>query len=414
MANVTAALPNVEGSNQARSVRSSRTFIWTAQGAGLVLLTFMSFFPALFHLEEYLFFVLLAVALWAGWREERVIWARSPIDVPLLLLVAWVLLTVPFATDPWYSFAEWRKLVVQVLVFYWALLVLRVRSDGSLTRGVLVAVAIATAALCAYGVVDFWGHGGSWKDRYVRAFAPSSDSNWLSTYLVIAIPLVASIVVILRAWWQRLTSGVVLAMALVAQFFTYNRAGWLALAAQGVTFGLCTGRRRFALWVLSGCMAIGLGLVLASQVGYQSSTVDPYSLNLRLALWKPGITAIAEHPLVGLGYGDYTFTAMPRGFTQYDRPVGLHNTFLIVAVGSGIPALVFLLWTLLAIVRASLRQWMASADQWWDQAVTIGLVMMVVGFTVRNFFAYMFAGSLAYLFWILVATGLAVKTRADK
>jgi len=263
-------------------------------------------------------------------------------------------------------------------------------------------------------VVDFWGHGGSWKDRYVRAFAPSSDSNWLSTYLVIAIPLVASIVVILRAWWQRLTSGVVLAMALVAQFFTYNRAGWLALAAQGVTFGLCTGRRRFALWVLSGCMAIGLGLVLASQVGYQSSTVDPYSLNLRLALWKPGITAIAEHPLVGLGYGDYTFTAMPRGFTQYDRPVGLHNTFLIVAVGSGIPALVFLLWTLLAIVRASLRQWMASADQWWDQAVTIGLVMMVVGFTVRNFFAYMFAGSLAYLFWILVATGLAVKTRADK
>lgn len=414
MADVTVALPDVEGSNQARSVRSARTFIWKAQGAGLVLLTGMSFFPALFHLEEYLFFALLAVALWTGWREGRVIWIRSPIDVPLLLLVGWVLLTIPFATDPWYSFAEWRKLVVQALVFYWALLVLRVRHDGSLTRGVLVAVVIATVVLCTYGMVDFVERGGSWKDRGARAFAPSSDSNWLSTYLVIAIPLVAAMVVILRAWWQRLTSGVVLAMALVAQFFAYNRAGWLALVAQGVTFGLCAGRRRFVVWVLGGGVAIGFGFVLASQVGYQSSTVDPYSLNLRLALWKPGITAIAEHPLVGLGYGDYTFTAIPKGFTEYDRPVGLHNTFLMVAVGSGIPALVFLLWTLLAIARASLRRWRTSADQWWDQAVTIGLVLVVVGFTVRNFFAYMFAGSLAYLFWILVATGLAVKTRTDK
>ncbi len=410
MADVTVAIPEVEGSNQARSARSASTFIWKAQGAGLALLTFMSFFPALFHLEEYLFFALLAVALGAGWREERAVWVRSPIDVPLLLLVSWVLLTIPFATDPWYSFAEWRKLVAQVLVFYWAFLVLRVRNDGSLTRGVLVAVVIATAVLCTYALVDFVERGGSWKDRPPLARAPSSDNNWLSTYLVIAIPLVASMVVILRAWWQRLTSGAVLALALVAQFFAYNRAGWLALVAQGVTFGLCTGRRRLVVWILGGSVAIGFGFVLASQVGYQSTTVDPLNLNIRLAVWKLGIKAIAEHPLVGLGYGEYTFSAMLSG---YSFPFGLHSTFLVVAVSSGIPALAFLLWTLLAIVRVSLRRWKTSADQW-DQAVTIGVVMMVVGFAVRNFFAYMFAGSLAYLFWILVATGLAVKTRTDK
>ncbi len=411
MADVTVVLPEVERGNQAGSVRSACTLIWKAQGTGLVLLTGMSFFPALFHLEEYLFFALLAVALWTGWREGRVIWIRSPIDVPLLLLIGWVLLTIPFATDPSYSFAEWRKLVVQALVFYWALLVLRVRNDGSLTRGVLVAVVIVTAVLCTYALVDFVERGGSWKDRPPLARAPSSDNNWLSTYLVIAIPLVASMVVILRAWWQRLTSGVVLALAFVAEFFAYNRAGWLALVAQGVTYGLCAGRRRFVVWVLGGSVAIGLGLVLVSQAGYQSTTVDPVNLNIRLAVWKLGIKAIAEHPFVGLGYGDYTFTAMLRG---YSFPFGLHNTFLIVAVGSGIPALVFLLWTLFAIARASLRRWRTSADQWWDQAATIGLVMVVIGFTARNFFAYMFAGSLAYLFWILAATGLAVEAKADK
>jgi putative inorganic carbon (HCO3(-)) transporter len=35
---------------------------------------------------------------------------------------------------------------------------------------------------------------------------------------------------------------------------------------------------------------------------------------------------------------------------------------------------------------------------------------MVVGFAVRNLFDYMFAGSLAYLFWLLVATALAQGT----
>jgi putative inorganic carbon (HCO3(-)) transporter len=415
MANKAAAVPVAEGTNQDSIARPYLPVIWKAQGAGLVLLTVMSFFPALFHLEEYFFFFLLAVAIWAGWWEERAIWVRSPIDLPLLLLIGWVLLSIPFATDPWYSFAEWRKLVVQVLVFYWALLVLRVRNDGSLTRGVLVAVVIATAVLCAYSLVDFVEHGGSWKDRYFfRAKAPLSDSNWLSTYLVIAIPLLASMVVILRAWWQRLTSGVGLALALVAQFFAYNRAGWLALVAQGVAFGLCTGRRRFAILVFGGCMAIGFGLVLASQVGYQSKTVDPLTLNVRLAVWKLGITAIAEHPLVGLGYGAHSFSAMIRGFQpEFDSPLGLHNTFLIVAVGSGVPALAFLVWILIAIAEVLLRRFRKSEDQL-EKVITIGLVMMVVGFAVRNFFAYMFAGSLAYLFWILVATGLAVEAKADK
>ena len=36
----------------------------------------------------------------------------------------------------------------------------------------------------------------------------------------------------------------------------------------------------------------------------------------------------------------------------------------------------------------------------------IGTAIMVVGFAVRNFFDYMFAGSLAVLFWILIAIGL--------
>ncbi|MBI4401100.1 MAG: hypothetical protein HY581_05665, partial [Nitrospirae bacterium] len=231
------------GKPESGALGRTRDVIWRLQGFGLILLTFLSFFPRLFHLEEYLFFALLLIATGTSWLDGKGIWVRTPIDLPLLLFAGWVLLTIPFATDPAYSFAEWRKFVTQVLVFYWVCLVWREQPKGPATRAVLTTVVLGTAILCGYALIDFVERGGSWKDRYVRAAAPSSDFNWLSTYLVIAIPLVVSFGVNLRAWWQRVSCGGVVGLALLAQVFSYTRAGWLGLVAQGIAVGLIIRRR---------------------------------------------------------------------------------------------------------------------------------------------------------------------------
>src|SRR3989442_4463854 len=183
-----------------RSTSGLFATFWTVQGWGLILLTFMSFFPRLFHIEEYLFFTLLATAIAAAWANGRTIWVRTPIDLPLLLFVGWVLLTIPFAIDPSYSFAEWRKLVAQVLVFYWTLLVLREQPKDEIARGILIAVVVGTAVLAAYSLTDFVESGGTWRDRFVRAQAPASDYQWLSTYMVIAIPMLIASSIVFRNW----------------------------------------------------------------------------------------------------------------------------------------------------------------------------------------------------------------------
>src|SRR5687768_12716823 len=97
---------------------------WKLQGWGFLLLLAMSFFPRLFHVEEYLFLLLLTLSVLAAYRTGQSPWIRTPLDVPLLLFVGWVLATVPFAIDPVYSFSEWRKLLVQIIVFYWVVLVI--------------------------------------------------------------------------------------------------------------------------------------------------------------------------------------------------------------------------------------------------------------------------------------------------
>jgi O-antigen ligase len=387
--------------------------IWKAQAGGLILLTFLSFFPRWFHLEEYLFFALLLIALGTAWLDGKSIWVRIPIDLPLLLFIGWVLLTIPFANDHAYSFAEWRKLVAQVLVFYWAALVLRAQPDRNAVHGVLAAVVAGTLVLCAYALVNFMMLGGTWRDRHMRAFAPSSDYNWLSTYLVIAMPLLAVAFVSFRTLWHRFLSGSAMALALVAQVFSYTRAGWLALVVQGVTFGLVSRRQRIVLWTLGSCLVIGVGLLSVSQIGYQRDTVDPWTLDTRLQAWRAGVIEMTKHPLVGIGYGNYSFSTTVHGTPTGDTVMGVHNTFLMVGIGSGIPALALLIWVLVAIAIAAYQRFQTTSRDL-ERFLAIGLILVTVGFSVRNLFDYMFAGSLAYLFWILVATGLSQDMRSNR
>lgn len=393
--------------------RASAAF-WTLQAYGLLGITFLSFFPRLFHFQEYTFFLLLAVALCLAWIEKINPWTRTPIDLPLLGFVGWVLCTVPFATDPAYSFSEWRKLVAQVLVFYWAMFVLRGHRRIDLSRQIFWAVVLGSLVLSGYALVDFVLRGGTWRDRVVRAEAPFSDFQWLTTYLVLVIPiLIAWIVIYRRAWGVRAFGTLTLVMAGFAQVAAYTRAGWVAHFAQAVGFGLMAGRRQLVIWVLVGAIAMGGGLLAVSQVGYQRETIDPWTLSARVKTWGLGLRQVVQHPLVGVGYGNDTFMNVHNAEIEADKGKrleervlpALHNTFAMVLMGSGVPAVILFIWIFVRIVSTLTRQWWRSTAAE-TQGLLVAVAVVTVGFATRNLFDYMFAGSLAHLFWILVAAGL--------
>jgi len=380
--------------------------LWTLQGWGLVLITFMSFFPRLFHIEEYLFFTLVVCALGVACWEKRVPCVKSPIDRPLLLLVGWILVSIPFALDPAYSFAEWRKLIAKVLVFYWTLWVMQRQPGGLVRSRVLIAVVIGTALVSGYALADFVSRGGSLENRAIRAVAPSSDFHVLATYLVIAIPIVWGVAVGSRQGWQRMAGWSVGGIAGLALVVSYVRGGWLALVVEALTFGVITARRSVMLGILVLSLVVGLGFWDASEYGYQTETVTPNTLMARIGVWRLGVNEMLAHPLTGIGYGSDTFLLRFRGYPETGRAVHLHNTFLMVAMGSGVPALLGLLWvfgngywSLLARVR--------SLQDRGQAIFPMSVALMLVGLFTMNLFDLMFFGSSAMLFWILLALGLA-------
>jgi heptosyltransferase-3/putative inorganic carbon (HCO3(-)) transporter len=152
----------------------------------------------------------------------------------------------------------------------------------------------------------------------------------------------------------------------------------------------------------------GAGLWWASKAGYQQFTVSPETWEYRVAVWQKGVSEILVQPLVGYGYGNDTFPMRFGGHPLDGGPSGLLNLFLMVALGSGIPALALLLWvfggTVISLVTRA-RQEPDRGRSW----IMTGVAVMVLGMAVRNMFDYMFAGSPAYLYGIVTAAGYSQK-----
>lgn len=136
--------------------------------------------------------------------------------------------------------------------------------------------------------------------------------------------------------------------ALIA--ITGSRGGFLALIATGLgllvmTPGM-TAVRRFGIVALASVvMAVAAPPGYIAKMGTIFDQEGDYNFTEqtgRIAIWKRGLGYLAEHPLTGVGIGNY-------GRAQWENPVytetgaqlpvqAPHNTFLEVLVELGIPA----------------------------------------------------------------------------
>jgi putative inorganic carbon (HCO3(-)) transporter len=398
-----------------RDVSGVRPLILQLQLYGLAGITLLSFFPMMFRLQERTFFLLLVVAMCFAWVEKITPYVRTRLDIPLIAFITWVLLTVPFAIDPAYSFSEWRKFIAHLLVFYWAMFVLRVRPEREPTRKILFMMVLGSLALSVFALEDFVLRGGTWRDRQIRAGAPSSDYNWLTTYLVLVIPILIGWVWTQSSRGARVLGFFSLAMSTLAQVAAYTRAGWVAHFTQALGLMVIIRRQQLIVWILIVSMLAGGILIALSAIGLQQETVDPWTFSARVKTWRLGLQQVLEHPIVGIGFGNDTFSKVYIAEIEADKSKGgvekvlpaLHNTFAMVLMGSGVPGLILFVWIIVSMIRELLADFrITHLSQSGRMVFRAAVVLAVIGFMVRNLFDYMFAGSLASLFWIVVAVGL--------
>jgi len=312
------------------------------------------------------------------------------------LLAAQLWLTVPFSTV-WKGGAFWQTLAFSKLLVILPVMLIAAGTLPRLRQLIFVQAGSATVVALVSIVYFRLGHA---ERMTGAANGEYGNPNDLAMALSIALPFCFAFLIRGRGVFRKTAWSLAILIMVYSVFLTQSRAGLLSVA---LSMGACLwefgirGGRRYLL-VLAGIAGIvvvilagkGLKTRFAGAFGSDLSTREgeqAYESALeRREMLKDSIIITLQHPLFGIGPGNFTST------TKHWRET--HNNYTQMSCEGGIPALILfliILWSAFANLRATRKRApKGSEEALWAGALNASLL----GFVVASLFA-----SVAYLFF---------------
>jgi O-antigen ligase len=356
---------------------------------------------------------LLVLALIATWRGTPVI-RRTPLDVVLLLL-AGVFAVSTLASGHPLEGIGWGRLWIVSAYFgvYWWL------DDARAAARFARWLVAAAAVVAAYGILQHytgvdWYRGLLGRRRFVHPRIEGAHGyaavgffrNYLTYAHVLILPF--GFALASRARGTRLVVVPLLALALV---FSTARGAWLAAVA--MVLGLMVTSRAAAtrLVLLAGVAALAAAISPGFRQQMLPALTDAETNAGRIAIFAANLDVVADHPLLGLGFGRYQKAARPyyERHPRADRRSHAHNNFLQIAAESGLVGLAA--WTLLfaTALRFGIEAVRRTSDP--DVRTTaLGACLGLVGFLVGGLTQYSFGDSeVAIAMWATLAVLMCIR-----
>jgi putative inorganic carbon (hco3(-)) transporter len=344
---------------------------------------------------------------------------RGPISVMpiefkhLLRLAACMALSIPLALDPGVALDAFVDAFLKAALMF--MVIINAVNSLERLRRLLVLTSVCSAII-ALGTVLAFAAG----ERLVQGRAQGwvggmfGNPNDLALALNMMIPIAISLGMVSRKSLAKLFHFGCAGMMAVAVLVTYSRAGFLTALVLGGFFMLRLGRTSANTAVVMVLGAVVL-LVLAPggywtrvltlfESGGGGDTSAAESAATRWELIIHSLSFTFSNPkvlLLGLGMDNYLLVA-PHSNAN-------HNSYLQVLTEVGVPALVFYLMFLSAVLTGSgriARSYEGRRDGRPVWALASGIQGSLLVYAVGTLFA-----SVAYLFYLYYAAGFAVCLR---
>ncbi|WP_219118164.1 putative O-glycosylation ligase, exosortase A system-associated [Janthinobacterium sp. UMAB-56] len=338
----------------------------------------------------------------------------TPVSVLLLLFVAWMNVTAPFALLPEASWLQWNKVMKIMLMSFVVMMVIRTRRD------IVRLVWVLVGSIGYYGV-----KGGIFTLRSggtERVWGPEEtfigDNNALALALIITIPLMYYLQQNTHTRWVR--HGLMAAMLLsaLAALGSYSRGGLLAIAAMGLFMWLKSDRKL----VLGALLAAVAPLLLAfmpERWAERMDTINTYQDDVsamgRLNAWRMAWN-LARERFPGGGF-DVSDAAI---FARYaPNPMDVHAAHSIYFQALGEHGFVgLLLYLALGIATwrtaaAIIRRTRGQPELRWAHGLATMSQASLIGFAVGGaFLSLLYFDMPYYLMAALIATRIVVEQQA--
>jgi O-antigen ligase len=347
--------------------------------------------------------------------RKRFTFARSPVLLGLLVLMAGFCLSLVNAADP--AVSERLLLAHSRDLFYFLVVFALMLSTRSLTL-VAKASVLILGALAALTVVhefvlhdagDLFGlsrvplvqEGGALTPRHAGT---SSDVNFWARLLILFAPLAMSLLAISRTSRGRLLwLGCTLSL-LIGIYLTQSRGGFIALLIGLVLWlALAGGRYRKAILFLPIALVVivpltGIGSRLQTLVATAAGSAasgDPSVLTrkrLQLDAWH----MFVDRPVFGHGIGSYgtlfpSYDRLSNAYQPVDIVVAAHNFYLEQAADGGVVLL--LAWAIFigTMLFAAVRSLSITRDSALNASrfLSVGIISGVAGWAVASVFLHL-------------------------
>lgn len=216
---------------------------------------------------------------------------------------------------------------------------------------------------------------------WMRAFGFFADPHNFAFFLGLCFFVALGYLFFERGGSFRLFSGIGAALMLLAVFLSFSRGGYLGIIA-GLIFFLAVIIYK-AGWLSKSLITLGFFILAVSLFNPGAVSQRFFSIfnpkegsnSERMKNWKEAAEIIKDHPLIGVGLGNYAATIEP---TIGERSsIYAHNIFLDIAAETGIPnGMIFLILIFVSIFRG-LKS---------DSAIGFGLAASLVYFLVHGIF----------------------------
>ena len=357
----------------------------------------------------------LAILAWlAGLFRGR----RPPLtglEIPLLLFLAWIFLSLPFAENRLESVFHLKRWLALPLIWMLA----ESASGEERRKHYLLALLLGIVGASLLALPQKFGYFPT-PLEFQNSTRVSLTTNPMTAGALMAMGAVTLLGFLFAGEWKWKKARFFLALlpVMLALLLTETRSCWLGFLA-GLIFLIFLRKRRALPLLFLGLLLTGLLLPSHYQDRFLSSFrggEDYKSEWQRLHMWKVGAMMVRDRPLTG--FGDCDLKEIHGRYIQEDEKENvvvyghLHSNLAMFAVLWGIPGLFIVLLFLFRIPQLLYARWQTTnpegrapplASEW-----TMGVLAAWAAFFVAGLFEWYFGdGEVILLLWMLTGIGLA-------
>lgn len=312
--------------------------------------------------------------------------ARVPfyLVLSMLALVGVMLLSMRVAINVKDSLKEISKWLEALVILLLGSQYLRTRRQ-IWTIIALVCFAALTQAFFAYSQAYFSiGPASFIRSAALRVYTTFGQPNPFAAYINLPLSIALALTMLGRGWPTRVLAGITTIALALAEYLSQSRGAQIALAA-ALIFIILAGMpvirkmcRVLVIPLLAFLAALLAGFVPQSLfnpalkfLGLTGiSLVEPndadFSTAERLAHWIAGLHMYFDHPILGVGIGNYPDAYPPYHITKFLDPLGhAHNYYINVAAEMGTIGLIVYLFFLFALYFAGMRILQRINNRYW-------------------------------------------------